>query len=273
MSDLTEKLSLYSTGDSIEAPKSETEIHRAVTVYLVRHGQSEFNVSRRLPGQLKGIHLTEQGKKEAADLGNAIQDMPLTAIISSPLERAYETAELVRGSHNLPIYTDERLMDTGMGEWAGQDVHELAKINPQWAEYVRRPTQPPAGVDGVEGFYAVLQRVVAAVEAARNNPEYGGHIMFVAHADPIKLIISHYLRLPIENSSWLFIPNASMTILAFNGKEDPRVKALTWTPAPAWLRPSAEPEISAEPLKNAEQQKNSKPSKNTEQRKKVPAVK
>ncbi len=267
MSNVTEKLSLYSTGDTIEAPARETETQRTATIYLVRHGQSEFNVSRRLPGQLKGIHLTEQGKKEAADLGNAIKDMPLSAIISSPLERAYETADLVRGFHDVPIHIDDRLMDTGMGEWAGQDAHELAKVNPLWAEYVRRPTQPPAGVDGVEGFYAVLQRVIAAVEDARHNLEYGEHIMFVAHADPIKLIISHYLRLPIENSAWLFIPNASITILSFTGKEDPRVKALTWTPAPAWLRSDAAPQTSGELPKNA------KPQKNVEPRKKVHAIK
>ncbi|GCE17496.1 histidine phosphatase family protein [Dictyobacter kobayashii] len=63
------------------------------TLLIVRHGQTTWNVEHRLPGQLPGVALNETGRQQAARLAQALQVLPLSAIISSPLERAYNTAE------------------------------------------------------------------------------------------------------------------------------------------------------------------------------------
>jgi probable phosphoglycerate mutase len=60
---------------------------------LVRHGESTWNVEGRLPGQLPGIDLTEEGRAQAQRLASALRMLPLSSIISSPLARAIETAE------------------------------------------------------------------------------------------------------------------------------------------------------------------------------------
>jgi probable phosphoglycerate mutase len=224
-------LSAEEAADSTGAPTQ-----RKVTLYLVRHGQTPYNVEKRLPGQLANIHLTEEGIRQAEQLGEALRAMPLTAIVSSPLERAQETAAIVRRAHpTTPLVLEPRLMDTDVGRWSGAQMDELSKSDPDWQRFAHRPTQPP---EGIEGFYAVSARVVAAAEAARHNEELGDFIMLVAHADVIKLIITHYLRLPIEGAGWLHIPNASITVLAFSGERDPSVVALNWLPSPSWLRPA-----------------------------------
>src|SRR5262249_11557760 len=109
---------------------------------------------------------------------------------------------------------------------------------PAWRAFVQRPTHPP---EGVEGFYDVLRRVVAAAEAARHDESLGNYVMLVAHADVLKLLLSHYLRLPIEGAGWVQIPNASITALSFEGERGQSVLALNWLPTPAWLKPAAEP--------------------------------
>ena len=207
---------------------------RKVTLYLVRHGQTTFNVEKRLPGQLPDIHLNEEGVRQAEQLSAALQDLPLTTIISSPLERAQETAAIVRRGHDVPMLLDPRLMDTNVARWAGQKIEDLNKTDPAWKLFVQRPTQPP---EGIEGFYDVLKRVVAVAEEARHNEAFGNYIMLVAHADVVKLLIAHYLRLPIEGAGWLGIPNASITALAFEGDHGPSVLALNWLSSPGWLRP------------------------------------
>ena len=211
-----------------------TPLARKVTLYLVRHGQTTYNVEKRLPGQLPGVALNDEGVRQAERLGEALRDLPVSAVISSPLERAQRTAEIVMSGRDMPILFDDRLMDTNVGRWAGQVIDDLNKNDPAWVRFVRHPTEPP---EGIEGFYDVSQRVVAVAEEARHRNDLGDGIMLVAHADIIKLLICHYLRLPVEGVSWLGVPNASITALQFEGDRDPEMLALNWLPSPAWLRP------------------------------------
>lgn len=207
---------------------------RKVTLYLVRHGQTQYNIEHRLPGQLAGVSLTDEGRKQAQQLGESLTDMPLTTIVTSPLERALQTAEYVRGSRDIPLREEPRLMDTNVGRWAGQVISDLDKNEPEWLSFRRRPTHPPPGI---EGFYEVLQRIIAVSEEVRHDESLGDAIMLVAHADVVKLLIAHYMRLPIEGVPWLHIANASVTTLTFMGDHGPTMEALNWTPSPAWLRP------------------------------------
>jgi len=147
-----------------EAPKTPP---RRVTLYLVRHGQTYFNIEKRLPSQLPGVALTDEGKHQAEQLAAAIREMPLTAIVTSPLERARDTAQIAGHYHDVPLREDPRLMDTDVGPWSGQIIGDVEKSDPAWGRFVRRPTQPPPGI---EGFYQVLTRVVAAAVSSKSKP-------------------------------------------------------------------------------------------------------
>src|SRR5438270_8692457 len=80
------------------------------TLLLIRHGQTTWNVEHRLPGQLQGIELNDEGRQQAARLADALTVLPISAIISSPLERARETAEFIAQGRGLSIQFEPGLM-------------------------------------------------------------------------------------------------------------------------------------------------------------------
>ena len=155
------------------------------TLLLIRHGQTTWNAEQKLPGQLPGITLNEKGREQVARLAEALSEIPISAIISSPLERALETAEIIGQGRNLTIQLEPDLMDTDVGRWAGQNYEELSKTDPEWKAYVKDPTVAP---EGIETFPQVQQRALAAVERWRTREDIGAYPAFVAHADIVKLL-------------------------------------------------------------------------------------
>jgi probable phosphoglycerate mutase len=215
---------------------------------LVRHGQTTFNLEGRLPGQLPGIALTDEGRRQAQHAAVALSGLPLSAVISSPLERAQDTAQIIARGWALPIRLDPRLKDTDVGAWSGQKLDELGKTDPVWRSFVERPDQPPPGV---EGFTAVQNRSVAVVEEILEDTSLGQYIVLVAHADVVKLILAHYTGLPSERARFLVVGNASISALAFPPDGKPHLLALNWSALPEWLslparsRPKLDSESSA----------------------------
>lgn len=201
---------------------------------LVRHGETTYNVERRLPGQLAGVALTDEGRRQAQRAAVALSGLPISAVIASPLERARETAEILARGWALPIRTDPRLMDTDVGSWSGALVDDLNKNDPAWKAFVEHPNQPPAGV---EGFAAVRARAVAAVDAALKDAATGNYLVVVAHADVIKLILAHYTAMETEAARFIAIGNCAISALAFTGEAMPHLLAINWTAAPGWLMP------------------------------------
>jgi broad specificity phosphatase PhoE len=211
---------------------------------LIRHGQATFNVEGRLPGQLPGIPLTDEGRRQAHRAAVALAALPLSTIISSPLERAAETAEIIARGWGLKVRTDPRLMDTNVAHWAGQKIEDIAKSDPAWKVFVAHPDEPPAGV---ESFSAVQARAVAVARDALADPNNGDYIVLVAHGDVVKLILAHYMHTPIPSVPFLAISNASISGLAFTGEAPPQVLATNWTADPRWLVAPAALPIPAPP--------------------------
>ncbi|GER86831.1 phosphoglycerate mutase [Dictyobacter vulcani] len=228
------RLSLFP--ESIES----TQTHMKQTLLIVRHGQTTWNVQHRLPGQLSGVALNEIGHQQAARLGEALQVFPISTIISSPLERAYHTAEYLVQGRNIEIMKEPDLMDTNVGPWAGQVIQELSKNDPNWQAYVKDPTTAP---EGIETFPQVQQRVVAAVERWLAREDIGAYPTFVAHADVVKLLLAHYARLQPAQAGVLSIDNASVSLveLSRDKQQDvhPHVIAIGWSPQPSWLKSPA----------------------------------
>ncbi|MGZ3677217.1 MAG: histidine phosphatase family protein [Ktedonobacterales bacterium] len=213
-------------------------------ILLVRHGQTTFNVEGRLPGQLPGVALTDEGRSQAQRAAVALSGLPLSTVISSPLERACETAEIIGRGWALPVRLDERLMDTDVAYWAGRKIEEVNRTDPRWKAFVAHPTEPP---EGVEGLGAVQQRSVAAVEDILRDPTLGNYIVLVAHADVVKLIVAHYSHMSIDTIHHVAIGNASISVLAFGEEAAPHLLAVNWTALPFWLFPPSQPAPALEP--------------------------
>lgn len=204
------------------------------TLFFIRHGQTTWNAEQKLPGQLPGIPLTEKGKRQVAELAEALKEVPISAIISSPLERALETAKIIAEGRNLEIHLDAGIMDTDVGRWAGQSYTGLSKNDPEWKAYVHDPTVAP---EGVETFPEVQKRALATVERWCAKESTGAYPAFVAHADVVKLLIAHYTGLPVERASTLFIDNSSVSLVEIDPENIHAVRmiGIGWSPHPGWL--------------------------------------
>ncbi len=202
-------------------------------LFLIRHGQTTWNIEHRLPGQLPGIELTDTGREQAKRLAQALKTVPLTAIISSPLERAIETARYLAEGRNLTIQLEPDLMDIELGRWTGQNRDVLTKHDPVWQAFLRNPLTGP---EGVETFSDVEQRAVAAVERWLHKESTGAYPAFVTHSDVIKLLIAHYEGLEARLARRLVIENASVSVIELQTDHRPRIHAVSWTPQPFWLQ-------------------------------------
>jgi probable phosphomutase (TIGR03848 family) len=184
---------------------------------LIRHGENDFVKTGKLPGQVAGIHLNERGQKQAEALGEALKDVPIDAIYSSPLERAIETATPIAEARKLQIITETDLMDTDVGSWQGKSLKVLRHTK-VWGIVQKAPSRFrfPDG----ESFVESQARYVRALERmikAHNKPR--DIIVVVFHADPIKLVVSHFLGLPLDHFQRLSCDTGSLTALYISESE------------------------------------------------------
>ena len=178
---------------------------------LIRHGENEFVKTGKLPGHLPGIHLNERGQKQAQALGEALKEVLLKAIYSSPLERAMETAEPIATSHKLEIIQESGLRDANVGKWEGKSLKVLRLTN-AWKVVQHSPSrfQFPEG----ESFIELQTRIANALEGIvkkHNKPK--DIIAVVFHADPIKLAVAHFLGLPLDHFQRLSCETGSVSAL------------------------------------------------------------
>lgn len=201
---------------------------------LVRHGQTDYNVQHLLPGQLPGIPLNAEGKQEAQATAAGLRELPLTAIIASPLERTMETATYVNADRGLEIRQDRDLLDTNYGPFSGKCWDDLDKQGGAWARFTSDPTHAPKGV---ENFSAVQRRAVRAAERWRHADDVGEWVALVTHADLVKMMVAHYLNIPLASVPLINMDNASASLLAFHPdpKQPPTLLCFNWTSPALWL--------------------------------------
>jgi probable phosphoglycerate mutase len=178
---------------------------------LIRHGENEYVKTGKLAGRLPGINLNEKGQKQAQALGEALKDVPMKAVYSSPLERAMQTAQPIAESHRLAIIQDADLMDTHVGRWEGKSLKMLRLTN-LWKIVQGAPSRFrfPDG----ESFLEAQARYVDALERiARRHNKPRDIIAVVFHADPIKLAVAHFLGMPLDHFQRLSCDTGSVSAL------------------------------------------------------------
>ena len=201
---------------------------------LIRHGENDFVKTGKLPGQTSGIHLNEKGQKQAQALGEALQNVPIKAIYSSPLERALETAAPIATSHKLEIQHEPGLKDADVGKWQGKSIKTLRLTN-AWRVVQHAPSRFtfPEG----ESFLDLQTRIVQTLEGIvkkHKNPK--DIVAVVFHADPIKLAVSHFLGLPLDHFQRLSCDTGSLTAV-FAGEMGANLLKLNQRPPFDFLQP------------------------------------
>jgi broad specificity phosphatase PhoE len=190
------------------------------TFLLVRHGENDLITQGRLGGRLPGVHLNEAGRMQAQATARVIAQAktqadaqsaaPAWKLYSSPMERAVETAEPVAQALGLEIVLRPGLLETDCGDWAGKTVKSRRRLK-AWREIQNNPSQ--FRFPGGETFMESQQRIVGEIEFLRTQHAPQDIVICVSHADPLKLLVAHYLGLPFDNFQRLSIDPASITIL------------------------------------------------------------
>lgn len=182
------------------------------TVLLVRHGLTD-DIGRRLSGRTPGVHLTEEGRRQAEQLAERLARWNIAAVYTSPLERALETAAPTATRSGLEPVVRPRLNEMDFGAWSGMSFDELDGRE-DWKRFNvnRTGTRPPQG----EHVIDVQRRMVVEMEELRDcGPSEV--IVVVGHADPLKTVLAHYLGCSLELSSRIELSPASMTELYLDG--------------------------------------------------------
>jgi broad specificity phosphatase PhoE len=159
-------------------------------LYLVRHGATQLTAEDRFSGSV-GVDLSDEGRRQAARLGERLHDEGLTAVYSSPLSRTMETARLVAEPCGLPIETREGLREISHGRWEGLTRREVeARHADEYAAWEEDPfTFAPAGGESGVAVLARALPVVREIVTARR----GERVLVVSHKATIRLLLSSLL--------------------------------------------------------------------------------
>ncbi len=178
------------------------------TFWLIRHAETDA-VGKTLSGRIAGVHLNANGRRQAAQLAQALAQVPMQAIYSSPLERAMETAEPLARARNLSIRTCEAVNELDFGEWAGKPWHELDPL-PEWRRFNSLRSLAPAA--GGELMLEAQARIVHEMECMRRrHPDQ--HVAIVSHADIIKAAVAHAAGIPLDLFQRIEISPASFSTI------------------------------------------------------------
>jgi len=168
-----------------------------VRLILLRHGETESNRQRLALGR-EDVPLNEKGRRQAAALGSSLDGVTVSAVFSSPLRRAVETAQPLAEARGLEVQVDEDLTEMAVGELEGLTPQELRD---RYGDFLRQWFSTEAGrlrMPGGESLQDVQDRAWAAIERLRErHPE--DTVAVVTHNFTIHAILCRALGLPLAN--------------------------------------------------------------------------
>ena len=180
-------------------------------IIFLRHGQAENNVKRILAGRTDGVSLTKTGIEQADRIAEYLKPLDISAIYSSPIERASHTAKIVAENNSLDYQLDDRLIEIDMGKFTLMNYDDMfAKYGNVFLKFYEN--DPVIAEHKVETFPDVRKRVLDIVDYVIKK--HGNqNVVLVTHMDPIKSILSVVMDLKPKTLFELVIANASLTII------------------------------------------------------------
>jgi probable phosphoglycerate mutase len=179
---------------------------------LVRHGHNDM-IGERLAGRLPDVHLNQEGVEQAKHLASEFERLPIKAVYASPLERAVETAQPIADAHGLPVEIMPELIEIDFGEWEGQELDKLKKGR-VWKHVQGKPSE--FRFPGGESFLEAQERVAQGITLLSQQFSEKEMVVCTAHSDVIRLAVTHFLGLPLDNFQKIRILPASVTVLYLN---------------------------------------------------------
>lgn len=188
-------------------------------IYLMRHGETDFNKEGRLQGH-SDIPLNAFGMELAEKTAEGLKDIDFDAAFSSPLKRAFVTAQIVLGDREVPLVTDERLEELNFGKSEGQAFAPM-KQNPEhpFYNFLRKPEcyVPTDGGETIgqakERAQAFLQERILPLEGRCRN------VLIVAHGALNRCILNSIAGIQDKDFWRIGLPNCAVSVLSLeNGR-------------------------------------------------------
>ena len=183
-------------------------------VYLMRHGETDWNKARRLQGQ-SDIALNEFGIELAVKTAEGLKDVVFDAAFSSPLQRAWVTAKIVIGDRNIVVETDDRLKEIYFGPSEGEcfDLIKQNKEHPLYHFFCKPDEFHPE--DGSESLEDARKRAKAFMEEKLLPLEKTcENVLVVAHGALNRCILNTIAEIPDEDFWHISLPNCAVSVLS-----------------------------------------------------------
>lgn len=186
-------------------------------LYIVRHGQTEFNLSQKLQGTCNS-NLTELGVSEAKLLAEKLREVDFVKCYSSNLGRAVDTAKILIDGRDIPHVTDARMAEMSFGSWEGKDKETLLQVWPDAYRIFFEAPEKYVPEDG-ETYPEVFERAASVMPMLLKEAK-DANILLVSHGVWIKVFITLAKDKPLKEL-WAppYILNTALTIMESNGNE------------------------------------------------------
>ncbi|WP_338471482.1 histidine phosphatase family protein [Niallia sp. XMNu-256] len=167
-----------------------------LTLYIVRHGETEWNQEGRIQGRLNSP-LTEKGKRYAQLLGERLRNVEFAEVITSPSERTLETTEIILQGRDLLYQKDGTIMEMDMGPWQGLTKTEIVEKFPDDYDcFMLRPNLYQN--EGAETFIEMYKRAENFLDTVKKR-EVTGNLLVVSHGLFIKSLFLVIKGIPIKD--------------------------------------------------------------------------
>jgi probable phosphoglycerate mutase len=160
------------------------------TIYIVRHGQTEWNLEGRLQGRLDSP-LTDAGVEQVKRLAQRLQKIHLDSIYSSSSNRVFSTALHLRKDRDIDVIQSDNLMEMDFATWEGRKWSELQELFPGELQLMKDyPEHFQAEETKGETFYDMQKRLASFIDKTLSQ-HIGQNILLVSHSITIKVLINY----------------------------------------------------------------------------------
>ncbi|MCX7923282.1 MAG: histidine phosphatase family protein [Clostridia bacterium] len=185
------------------------------TLYLVRHGETQWNKENRCQGCID-IELNKDGLKQAKAIAQKLVQENIDIIHSSELKRAYCTADIIAESLGLGVIRSKALNEINFGDWEGLTFEEM-KNKPNYSYDEWRVSPHKAAIPGEGSLKNVQDRAMDYINKIIKD-NLGKNILVVSHGGVIKTIILGMLGIGLEAYNKFYIANTALSIIKIDNE-------------------------------------------------------
>lgn len=182
-------------------------------IYLLRHGETEWNREQRAQGCSNDIPLSEVGLKQAEAVAKRLENEKIDLFFSSPLKRAYQTARIIAELHKADVSIHKEFLEINFGSWEGLNFQEIGELYPEIIK-IWRAAPHLAEIPNAESFVSLKERSMRKLNELLKENE-GKNIAIISHGITCKVIISALMGIDLGNLHKIRQDNTALNIFEY----------------------------------------------------------